>query len=83
MGLRAVPPRREAAAPAHAPDLGDVRGQAFAKRALTVAAALTAALVLATQTPRADQTAPQGAGAPQRPGGGIMRRPGESTMYGP
>ena len=37
--LRRVEPRREVGATGHAPDLGDVRGQAFAKRALTVAAA--------------------------------------------
>jgi magnesium chelatase family protein len=37
--LPRVAPRSEPATPSHAPDLADVRGQSFAKRALTVAAA--------------------------------------------
>ena len=46
-------------------------------RTLGVAAALAGAMFVASQTPRADQAAPAGAGPQPRPGGGLMRRPGD------
>lgn len=46
-------------------------------RVLGIAAALTGVIALASQAPHADQAAPPGQTAPQRQGGGLMRRPGD------